>query len=62
LETLRTWVAEGRILPGMMLEDASTGVQVQASQVDGLFGPPMAAPQPQPTTEPINPYSSYASQ
>jgi hypothetical protein len=56
LETLRKWVEEGRILPGMMLEDASTGVQIQASQVDGLFGPP-SAPVASPASTPPSGYS-----
>lgn len=61
LDTLRKWVEEGRILPGMMLEDASTGVQIQASQVDGLFGPP-TVPSAAPQGEPQTGYSPYTPQ
>lgn len=45
--TLNQWVAEGRLAPNSMLEDASSGARVLASQVPGLLFPgsaPMGAP------------------
>jgi hypothetical protein len=36
LATLNEWVTEGRVLPGTMLEDATSGARVMASSVAGL--------------------------
>lgn len=63
VDTLKQWAAENRLSPTSMLEDASTGVQVQASQVPGIY-PPAAPSQPtatqspyQTSSEPVqNPY------
>lgn len=41
--TLKQWAAENRLTPTSMLEDATTGVQMQASQVPDIF-PPAAPP------------------
>lgn len=37
MDTLRAWVAEGRILPGTKLERQVDGAIVEASSVTGLF-------------------------
>lgn len=41
--TLKQWATENRLTPTSMLEDATTGVQMQASQVPDIF-PPAAPP------------------
>jgi hypothetical protein len=46
LDTLKQWAAENRITPDMLLEDASTGAQIPARQVPGLFGAPLGSPPP----------------
>ena len=45
MDTLKTWVAENRVLPTTILKDAATGQSGQASYVPGLFA---AAPPTQP--------------
>jgi len=45
IDTLNQWIADGRLVPHMMLEDERSGGQIVASSVAGLnFG--MAAPPP----------------
>jgi hypothetical protein len=54
LDTLRRWKQEGRILPDTILTDSSTGAELRAQQVPGLFDPvsqdwsrpPSASPYP----------------
>lgn len=44
LDTLKQWQAENRLTPTTKLEEASTGKQLDAAQVPGLFGNPDAGP------------------
>ncbi len=55
--TLKQWASENRLTPTTMLEDAATGVQMQASQVPDIF-PPAAPSQPAaaPSAPQANPY------
>lgn len=39
IATLNQWIAEGRLLPHQLVEDASTGVRIAASSVAGLMFP-----------------------
>ncbi len=61
VDTLKQWVAENRLTPTSMLEDAATGVQIQASQVPGLFPPAQPTIQQTPPTEtPVGTASPYS--
>lgn len=63
--TLKQWAAENRLTPTSMLEDATTGVQMQASQVPDIFppaAPPGGAAPGSPYQSPGSPYSSPGAQ
>lgn len=62
VETLKQWAAENRLTPTTMLEDAATGVQLQASQVPDLFPPAQPViQQSAPTEAPGSPYATPSS-
>lgn len=60
--TLKTWVAENRLMPESMLEDFNTGQRMPASAVPGLIeGQPTATAQPGPAMGAASPYSQAPS-
>ncbi|MCC7102900.1 MAG: hypothetical protein IT206_07465 [Fimbriimonadaceae bacterium] len=61
IDVLNQWIAEGRVTPQTVLEDADTGSKIGAGAIAGLnFGiaPPPATPMPPATDSYPNPSSS----
>lgn len=52
IATLNQWIAENRLLPTQMLEDAESGVRMAASAVQGLVFPPTGPAPGQPYQQP----------
>lgn len=59
LATLNQWAQEGRVLTTTMLEDASTGQQIPATQLAGLVFP-VQPPSPGPGPAGYQPYAPMA--
>jgi hypothetical protein len=55
LDTLNSWIAEGRLLPTTMLEDEASGVRSAASAVSGLRFPVVPPPAAVPSGPVYNP-------